>query len=156
METLEIQKSNAIKAFNSADEKGKALLVNLFGENNLSQKICDRLNGFDDIIAIAGVDAKDYELRPGETADELAYRKWKLIALVYNEGRLMDAKNKNQYKYYPWARIDASSGCGLSLRGVDFWNSTTNVGVRLCFEKEADAKDAFNKFSDIYAAMQIN
>jgi hypothetical protein len=156
METLQIEKINAIKAFNNADEKGKALLVNLFGEKNLSQTISDRVNGWDDIIAIAGVISEDYELRIGETADELAYRQWKLITLVYNEGEVLDAKNKYQYKYYVWAIIDPNSGVGLSLNGVFNWNTNTHVGVRLCFKREADARDAFNKFSHIYAAMQIN
>ncbi len=155
METLQIQKTNAITAYNKADEKGKALLVNLFGELALSQKITDRINSFEDVLDITGTDAEEMELREGETEDELAYRQWKIIAKAYNEGVVLDGKNTNQRKYFPWARIDESSGFGLSLTCVVNWYTDTCVGVRLCFKEDAHARDAFKKFTGVYAKMQI-
>jgi hypothetical protein len=115
--------------------------------------ITERINGFSDIEAISG---KKVIRREDETDDEYAYRQWKLIASVYNEGAVLDARNTKQPKYFPWAKIDPSSGVGLSYYGCDSWTTSADVGVRLCFVKSEHAKDAFLKFTSIFANLQIN
>jgi hypothetical protein len=152
-ETLQIEKGNAIAAFNKTNPEGKLLLINLFGYKALSQKISDLINDFNDILLLSGKEAKDYEARPGETVDELASRKWKLIALVYNENKV---PKLGQTRYFPYAVEDKSSGFGLSLTMLVGWSTFTAVGVRLCFFDQQHAKDAYNKFTQIYADMQIN
>lgn len=92
---------------------------------NEKLSIIERVQGWDSIIEISKVDPASMEPRPGETPDELAQRHLKLIALVYNEGTIMDAKNKSQRKYFPWAWIveDKSrpSGFGLSYDVCGDW-----------------------------------
>jgi hypothetical protein len=160
METLQITKENALKAYNAGCPDVKQVLSTLFGDKTFApQKITDRINGWDDILKISGANAKNYELRPGESADELAQRKIKLIASVYNEGTVLDPSNTSQYKYYPWFYIvkDANkpSGFGLSSDGYVSWHSHSGVGVRLCFKSELLAIDAGKKFISIYEDLLI-
>lgn len=155
MDTIQITKENAIKAYNGGCNDVKNALTNLFGAALFVQeKITDKIKGFADILSISGIDSKTFDLRPGETQDELAHRKIKLIAQVYNEGTVLDAGNTGQYKYYPWFEIvkDASkpSGFGLSCHDYVYWSTDTDVGSRLCFKSGALAADAGKKFLDIY------
>jgi hypothetical protein len=46
METLTVEKTNAIKAFEQADESGKQMLKTLF-PNLVPGKITDRINSFE-------------------------------------------------------------------------------------------------------------
>lgn len=159
MEILEVKKQNAITAFNKADAAGKELLTNLFPGGVLNQKITDRVQGWDDIIAISGADPKKYELRPDEEDDELAQRMAKLISKVYNEGTVLDARDTKQRKYFPYGRIveysSKPSGFGLSYDDCAGWYSVTSVGVRLCFKDPSHAIDAFKKFPTVYEKLLI-
>jgi hypothetical protein len=160
METLQITKENALKAYNSGCADVKKVLENLFDPKTFRpEKITDRVKGWDDILTISGANAKDYELRPGESMDELAQRKIKLIAKVYNEGTVLDAGNTSQYKYYPWFEIvkDTAkpSGFGLSYNVYGIWLSSSPVGVRLCFKTSDLAMDAGKKFLKIYEDLLI-
>lgn len=153
MSTITIDKSKAIQEFNKANPAIQEILINIIGKENLAPpvNIRDRVNNFDDILAISGKTMDDIA-RPGDTEDEIAYKQAKLIALVYNEGAVLDPLNTDQYKYYPWHKI---SGSGLSCLGFDYWFSYSNVGVRLCFKNEDDAIDAGKKFIDIYTRLKI-
>lgn len=158
--TLPIKQENAIKAYNSADTQGKALLTNLFGKDVLPPKnIMERIQSFEDIIEISGVDPHSMVQRTDETLDEWAYRQAKLIAQVYNGDIVLDPGNASQYKYYPWHKIvkDDShvSGFGLSFGGCVRWGSISDVGVRLCFANSDHAVDAGKKFNDIYTNLKI-
>jgi hypothetical protein len=155
MQTLQIEKTNAIAAFNKAEGNTKEVLKTLFGRDVFG-KITERVNDFNDIIVIAGRNKEEFEQMPGESEDECAYRKIKLIAEVYNEGTVLDATNTEQYKYYPWFKVTKlPSGFGLSYDGYDRWDSLSNVGVRLCFKSAELAIDAGKKFTDIYASLLI-
>ena len=155
MEQLEVLKKNAIAAYKATDKEGKKLLSNLFGGKVFSEKIADRVNGWQDILDISGRNAKEYELREGETGDELAYRQAKLIAEVYNQGDKLDAMDTNQYKYYPWHKITPGSGFGLSYHDFADWGTGSDVGVRLCFVRSEDAVDAGQKFIEIYSRLKV-
>jgi hypothetical protein len=155
MDTLQIKKENAVSAFKAADQSGKKLLTNLFGKKVLSEKITDWIGTFSDIIELAGEAPENYNLRPGETDDELAYRQAKLVADVLNEGTILDPFDTNQYKYFPYAKIDKSSGFGLSCNGYDSWHTNTTVGVRLCLKSADLAEFAFKTFPDIYSRFLI-
>ena len=143
-----------------ADANIQKMLESSFGGKEFfNQKITDRIQTWNDILFITGENANDYKLRPGETDDELAYRQAKLIALAYNEGKLLDAGNTNQNKYFSWHRIvkDASkpSGFGLSCDDYVNWLTYSNVGVRLCFFDPNNSVDAGKKFNEIYERLKI-
>ncbi len=50
METLQVTRENAVKAFNAADKKGKELLTHLFGKEIIPGKIQDRIKTFEDAV----------------------------------------------------------------------------------------------------------
>lgn len=152
MQTLQIDQQNARKLFPTASSAFKQMLIDTFGENFFTGKITDRVKTFDDILAISGRTMESL-INPGDTADEIAYKKIKLIAEVYNEGTILDPMNTSQYKYYPWHEI--KPGFGLSFDVCDYWNSRSHVGVRLCFKNAELAKDAGIKFIDIYTDLKI-
>jgi hypothetical protein len=146
-----INKNEALKRLTSLENEAKELR-NII---NAPVKITDRIKTFSDVLAVAGRKKEEFEEMPGETADECAYRKLKLIAEVYNEGEVLDSMNTNQYKYYPYFKI-VPSGFGLSYFNYDGWTSYSSVGVRLCFKSSELAIDAGKKFTDIYATFLIN
>jgi hypothetical protein len=160
METLQITKENALKAYNGGCADVKKVLENLFDPKTFRpEKITDRVKGWDEILTISGAGAKDYELRPGESTDELAQRKIKLIATVYNEGTVLDSGNISQYKYYPWFNIvrDSAkpSGFGLSYYGCVRWFSYCDCRRSPLLQKETLAMDAGKKFISIYEDLLI-
>jgi hypothetical protein len=163
MSTLQIEKINAVKAYNETDDKGKVLLSNLFGKHTFG-KITDRVQTIEDILTLSGKTMADIE-RPGDTDDEVAGKLSKLIALVYNNdaiangGKPLDPGNTKQPKYYPWHEVvkDPShpSGFGLSCDVCDYWRSGSLVGVRHCFIDSSHAIDAGKKFINVYERLKI-
>lgn len=153
MSTISISKENALAAFNNADAKGKQLLTDLLGKENLvQQKITDRVKDFNDILRISGRTMESL-INPHDTIDEIAYKKIKLIAEVYNEGEVLDGLNTKQNKYYPWHEV--KPGVGLSCFGYVRWRTASYVGVRLCFKSAELAIDAGKKFLDIYTDLKV-
>jgi hypothetical protein len=145
---------NAVKTYPTADNSGKQILKGLFGEKIFNQKITERVKTFDDVLSIAGKTMEDMT-RGCVDEQEVANRKVKLIAEVYNEGEVLDPMNTKQVKYYPWFEITPGSGFGLSYDFCDSWGSNADVGVRLCFKSSELAVDAGKKFTEIYASLLI-
>lgn len=157
MQTVNITTANAIKAWNSATESEKKLIENLVGEDVVKPKdIRERINTWEDVLALSGESAFNYLPRHLETDDELAYRQAKLIAFVYNGNKVASL---NQNRYYPWANLvkpkDAGSGFALSYDDYGRWNANSTVGVLLCFSNSDHPEDAFKKFRSIYERLQI-
>jgi hypothetical protein len=148
METLQIDKSNALQAFKEADSTGKALLTNLFGKKIFLEKITDRIKTFEDACAEVGEDPDDDNFSEG-TDDEIAFKKIKVVIRALNEGWKPNWDNSGQYKWYPWFymnkpgfRFDGTL-CGIS-------STLAPGGSRLCFETEELAKYAGQQFLDLY------
>jgi len=119
-----------------------------------TQPITERVKDINDILAIAGKTME--QVTAGcEDEQEEGNRLAKLIAKVYNEDVVLDPMNTDQWKYFPWPRIDPESGFGLSYPVCDRWASTTTVGVRLCFHRPELAIDAFKKCPEVYAKLLI-
>lgn len=116
--------------------------------------IREKVTDFNDILSIAGVTMESL-VNENDTEDEVAYKQAKLIAKVYNGDRVLDASNAKQYKYFPRFVITPGSGFGLSYHGYVYWRSSTRVGVRLCFVDWEDARDAGQKFTEIYSKLLI-
>lgn len=154
MKNLQIDEVNARKLYPTASPEFKTMLEDSFGKVFLSQKITDRVQNFDDILSISGRTLASL-INRGDTLDEIAYKKIKLIAEVYNEGVVLNPMDTGQYKYYPWHKIDPSSGFGLSYYDYDCWDAGSFVGVRLCFKSAELATDAGNKFIEIYEDFKI-
>lgn len=153
--TLQIQKANAVTAYKEADDKGKALLVNLFGKSTfVPEKITDRVKTFEDACSILGIQPYDIEANlqcealPDDIKSIKAYAKLIIIARALNEGWTPDWSNSKQLKYTPW--FEHKSGFGLSSYDCDGWTSYAYVGSRLCYKTAELARYAATQFADIY------
>jgi hypothetical protein len=152
METLQIDKANALKAHEAASTKGKSLLENLFGKKVFLKDIKDRIKNFDDVLENNGISREDFETScKGLEPDEVAYRMAKLVCITFNEGWLPDWTSSNEYKYFPWFTMVSSSGVGFSDDGFGDWFTYSGVGSRLCFKSADLAKHAGKLFEqEIY------
>lgn len=145
MKTLQLEESKARSLYQTAAPEFKSMLEDTFGKLFFSQKITDRVKTFDDVLKIAGMTMTDI-LKHGGTEDEIAYRQLKLIVEVLNEGWTPDWNNSNEYKYYPWWRMEGQ----FSLSFVCYGCASSDVGSRLCFKTEALAQHAVKYFQPIY------
>jgi hypothetical protein len=161
MNTLEIKKENAQKAYNEGCSDVKKVLINLLGkETFIAANITDRIKTYEDACEALGTTSDDqyFEYRPdavkGHEKTLLAYAKLLVIVKALNEGWVPDWKNSSQYKYYPW--WDLSSGSGLSRIAVYYRDSCSAVGSRLCFKSRELAEYAAKQFKDIYTEFLIS
>ena len=155
MNTIEIKKKNAISAYNKADTKGKQLLENLLGKDNLLPiDITERVKIFEDVFEVLEDLPHDisslleYKGKNPDMLSAQAYLKLTLIARALNEGWEPDWTNSNEYKYMPYFKH--KSGFGLSFDGIDRWDTVTTVGSRLCYKSRELAEYAATQFADIY------
>ena len=152
METLQIDKANALKAHEEASIKGKSLLENLFGKKVFLKDVKDRIKNFDDVLQECNISRESFETScKGLEPDEIAYRMAKLVCIVFNEGWIPDWTNSSEYKYVPYFNMGSSSGVGFSSYGCDGWATGSIVGSRLCFKSADLAKHAGKLFEqEIY------
>lgn len=84
----------------------------------------------------------------------LADYKLMIITEAINAGWKPNWNDSNEYKYFPWFRVDADkkrpSGFGFSTTYCDCTCTLTNVGSRLCFKSEEMALYAAKQFEDLY------
>lgn len=155
MQTLTIEKSNAIAAFKIADEKTKKVLKTLFKPEIFSEKITDQIKDFNDVLEVLGDEVTDNQkillAYNGQDADMIsakAYLQLVLIAKVLNEGWAPNWEDDDEWKYIPWFKYKA--GFGLSYTDSDGWLAHTSIGSRLCFKTKELAEYAAKQFADIY------
>ena len=152
METLQINKENAVKAYDEATAKGKSLLENLFGKKVFLKDVKDRIKNFDDVLKENGITREEFENScKGLEPDEIANRMAKLVCVTFNEGWIPDWTDSNESKYYPWFVMGSSSGVGFSYDGCGAWYAYSLVSSHLCFESADLAKYAGQLFEqEIY------
>lgn len=150
METLEVTKTNAIKAFNGSDAKGKKLLTDLYGEKAFSQKITDRVKTVEDACELLGIGELTLYGNPGDEdiISIAAYHKLIIICRALNEGWKPDWSNRSQVKYYPW--LEYKTGVGFSGTDCGYSRAGTFVGSRLCLKSSELAMYAGKQFESIY------
>lgn len=148
-ETLEIQKSNALIAYENATPKIKAALENLFGKNVFLKDIKDRVKTFENACEVLGIEIPvfTYDATDMDAKSTIAYRKLCIIARALNEGWKPDWTNSSEYKYIPWFK---SSGPGFAFNDCGGWDALTTVGSRLCFKSRELAEYAGKQFIEIY------
>ena len=160
-ETLEITKEAAIKAHDEASTKGKTLLENLFGKRVFQKDITERVKSIEDAIRELGNnDVEVIQLNRmksiGLQNHIIGNQELIVIAKALNEGWQPDWKNDNEYKYFPWFKMDDSSSAGrFSFCGSDARLSYSFVSSRLCFKSRELSNYAGNQFEDIYRKVFI-
>lgn len=148
METFfQVERSGVLKEYSSAGETEKALLRRVFGEKNLL-KITDRIKSFKDACEALGLNQDDDLFNTG-IADEVAYKKLKIIIWVLNEGWVPDWDDSNQRKWFPWFYLDKP---GFRFHDTHYgWTFTIATGgSRLCFKSKELAEYAANQFLALY------
>jgi hypothetical protein len=149
METLQINKKDALKAHEEATPKGKILLENLLGKMVFAKNIRETINNLDDVFALNGITRNEFETKwKGFAPHEIANAIEVLIVAAYNQGKLPNWED-GTIKYTPWFKMGSSSGVGFACIDFDTWYTVSRVGSRLVFHG-VDAKenmlDAVKKF----------
>lgn len=118
------------------------------------KNIRERLQTIADVFKYNGITEKAFEKKYADLEpDEKGYIMEKLIANAYNEGKKPNWSDGNPKGVLFFEMDSSPSGGGFRFNVVDFWNSRSHVGSRLVFvgpEWQENAKDAANKFLDIY------
>jgi hypothetical protein len=163
---LKIKKSDAIQAYQKADQKGKELLANLLGAENVKPgDLLSYVKTFTDVCNEAGLEPEGFMIMPTWTAEDkerMHRRRIMLIATVFNQGWVPDLADASQYKWYPWFKIipDKSkpSGFGLSCSGCVYGGSGSGLGARPYFKDQKTAVYVGKQFLDEFEAwaQQLN
>jgi hypothetical protein len=151
METLNISKDNALKAFNEGCSVVQKVLSNLFGPETFKPKnIMERVKTYEDACKVLGLNPDDQlpSTNSKDAAAIIAYAKLFVICRALNEGWVPDWNNSSQYKYYSW--FDMRAGSGFSYDVCDYSYPGSSVGSRLCFKSEELARYAGKQFLSIY------
>lgn len=146
MTKLKISKNTAIKLYPEAPEWFRKVLNETFGENAFKPREWKDIKTFEDACEVLGISAPIFN--EDEAADEIAYKKLKVIVAAINQGWVPDWINSGQYKYYPWFNL--SSGSGFSGLVYASYCSNSGVGSRLCFESREKCLYAAEQFKAIY------
>jgi hypothetical protein len=153
METLVINKDNALKAYNGANDKGKKLLSDLLGDKVFIQNPIERFKTYEDICEAAGIyPGHSLPYANPKTKKEISingFAKLQTIFEAFNDGWEPDYSDSSQYKYYPWFQwVPSRSVFDYS---VTFCTHTvTYLGSRLCTNTSEKAKYIGEQFTAIY------
>lgn len=127
---ISISRANALKAYNSADENGKSLLVNLFGRE-LLRDITDRVWTVKDACRELDI----YFDRLHENVTD-PYRIAQINIETFAEA-LREGKPASECYYAPWF---SRSGGGFSYYNYDCGSTFSGVGARLRVDTPEKAK----------------
>jgi hypothetical protein len=151
MNKIEIDVPKGHKAVQTTDKKGNINIV-----FTPIKSIIERITNFYDILDELGIDESGlpYKNIPQtDTKEETNFKRsinafWRLskIALVYNEGTVLDWKNTSQYKYLPYKHSSGGSWVVFSVGW--FAHCLSSAGVY--FKSKELSEDAYEKFKDIY------
>lgn len=143
MKNLQMDDATARKIYPIAAPELKAILEDTFGKPFFSQDITERVRTMEDVYRESGKTYADIA-KPGDTPDEIGYKKAKLIFAVMNEGWVPDYNNPNENKYeLRWVK---NKNGGFSFGSYDFWFSTTSAGARLTARSGKIADHIGNNF----------
>ncbi|MBD3748534.1 MAG: hypothetical protein IE931_03465 [Sphingobacteriales bacterium] len=153
METLEINKANALTAHQEANEKGKKLLENLFGKKVFQLDVKSRITSYEDAceeLEREQIELSDFNFLPAKDREAaFGFHQITTIIEAYNEGWQPDWTDSNETKYYPWFRL-VGSGVGFSYDVYGCGDSHTYVGSRLVLKSSDLAIHVGKTFIDIY------
>ncbi len=144
MDTIQINKSDFLKVYQSADSKVKTKLASLVDKEVLAGDIMGRVKTFEDACKVLKIKLPVFAKT--ESKDEIAYRKLKIIIEALNEGWKPNWNDTDERKWYPWFTMEGK----FVLINGDYDCSTSHAGSRLCFRTEEVAKYAAKQFLSIY------
>ena len=153
METLQLDKEKALKAFREANDDGKKLLIELYGrelfpEKNAIKRITTLEMACVD-LGLLSEEAIGQFVGEKHGTSLQAYTQLIVIAAALNEGWVPNWNDATEYKWYPWFKYNGS-GFGFSDSGYVYSDTYTGLGSRLCFETSEMALYAGQQFEDLY------
>lgn len=145
METLQISKENALKAYEVASDKTKQVLSNLFGEKVFVKNIMERIKTVQDALDYNGETLEQFNKRTQFDDDqEKATKELGVIAKALREGKPLGERS-----YYPWFN-SARSASGFSFRAYGHAGDGSVVGSRLRVDTSEKSTYMGKQFIAIY------
>lgn len=131
------------------------LKVNLGKPRKFPERVEDitsLINNWNDILNYVGETQEEFNARTIFDSDfHKATKEGELIALAYNQGKVLKYDGVTRL-HYVWANVlKAGSGSGFSFDDCAYGHDRSVVGARLTFESGPLAEDAFKKFTSVYA-----
>lgn len=153
--TIEITVDNAKLAYQKGNKETRETLENLLGaEHFKAYKNWQDIKSFETACEVAGIDpvkfVKNLEDN-GDTVDEIAYKKLKLIIRTINGDWKPDWNNQNQKKWYPW--FNTQSGFSYALTDCDV--AATSLGSSLVVDSSDKAVHMATHFLNEYKSFLI-
>lgn len=148
MENLTISKENAIKAFEGANEKGKTLLKNLFGEKVFAKNIMERIVDLPSALEYNGKTQEQFDWETERDSEaQKAEKAIEEIATALREGKPLEM---DQRWYYPY--FERNSGSSVSFSSYDYYcdDDDAYVGARLSVDTPEKAIYMGKKFIEYY------
>ena len=146
---IEIEEELIQKAYSEADDSQKKLLSKYFAIK--SNKIQDRIKTWKDVLKELNKEESDIlpYLKPKNKnqISQNAFAKIQAISEVLNEGTILDFKDRNTCKYYPWFERK-TSGWSVFYSTGGYYSAGAGFGIY--YKSSELALYAGNQFLDIY------
>lgn len=151
MENLTINKENAIKAFDEANEKGKTLLKNLFGEKVFVKNIMERIVDLPSALEYNGKTQEQFDWETERDSEaQKAEKAIEEIATALREGKPLEM---DQRWYYPYFERNTGSSVGFSYYDYFYDYVRAAVGARRSVDTSEKAIYMGKKFIEYYNKM---
>lgn len=152
MNTLQISRVNALRAYKGTDPKGKALLSDLLGEKVFTQNLTETLKTWEDFCEWYGEDpVESLPFKSPVNSRQKAcnaFFKLDIISEVLCGDVVLDYSDEKQRKYYAWMQYTA--GSGFAFYGCDCGITVTDVGSRLSTDSAEKTKYMATQFRELY------
>lgn len=144
---LKIKKETAKKLFPECPQWFQDVLTENFGKECFAKRKFNEIKTFEDACEELQIDPANVFF-VGDTDDERAYKKLKIVVRAINQGWVPNWNNTNERKWWPYFNL--SSGFGFSDSDCDYGHTFTAVGSRLCFESEEKSNYCATQFIELY------
>ncbi|OYD44307.1 hypothetical protein CHU00_17515 [Sphingobacterium cellulitidis] len=148
MENLTINKENALKAFDEANEKGKTLLRNLFGEKVFTKDIIERIDSLKAALEYNGKTQEQFDWETERDSEaQKAEKAIEEIATALREGKPLEM---DQPWYYPYFERNTGSSASFSYHVSYYVSDLAHVGARRSVDTPEKAIYLGKKFIEYY------
>lgn len=161
MTTLKIEDSKARELYSKATPELKQILEDSFTKDFFSQKVTDRIKGWEDVCKEKSMHPVNSLPFPSPQNDHQegvnAFHICTLAREVLNDGFRSDFGNNTRYILWPNVITDKSrpSGFRLSFDDLTYTCASALVGARLEFVDRPTAKHFFDCFLEHYEKLML-
>lgn len=149
---LVITEEEALKLYPNASTEWKEILENNFTKEFLNKKITDIVFNEETLAKYLGLEVQSLFIYSSTTEDK--HEKYMnacnilpKIAKVYNEGKILDWSNTNEYKYLAYKNF---SRAGSGMVFFSSWCHGLDCPFGFYFKKQELSKTAYDNFKKYY------